>query len=40
MKPWVLSQVQYRKKKEEGKKKKDLTPFAWVVKLDKCQDFK
>ena len=41
LKPWVLLQLQYKKKTEEGKKKKRneflvLTPFAWVVKLEKC----
>ena len=38
LKPWVLLQLQYRKKKEE-EKKKVLTSFAWVVKLDRCQNF-
>ena len=36
---WKKSCSQYRKKKEEGKKKV-LTPFVWVVKMDRCQNFK
>ena len=46
LKSWILLQLQYKRKKEEGKKKikrKDffvLMPFAWVIKLDRCQNFK
>ena len=40
LKPWVLLQLQYRKKRKKGKNNLVLTSFVLVVKLDRCQNFK